>query len=123
MATPHPTGWWVTQQPRNLLIEIGNCSGRVRFLIQDRDRKFTATFDVVFAAEAIQVLRTPVRAPRANAYASDGSGPFGGRASTSTTTTAIARPAPWNKRRQLGLTNQFPMCRWGASCGEIASVG
>src|SRR5512132_408813 len=79
MATPHPTGWWVTQQPRNLLIEIGNCSGRVRFLIQDRDRKFTATFDVVFAAEAIQVLRTPVRAPRANAYASDGSGPFGGR--------------------------------------------
>jgi putative transposase len=68
-VTPHPTGRWVPQQARNLLIGIGDRSGRFRFLIRDRDRKFTAAVDAVLAAEAIKVLRRPVRAPPANASA------------------------------------------------------
>jgi transposase InsO family protein len=68
-VTPHPDGIWATQQARNLLMGLEERVGRFWLLLRDRDSKFTIAFDGVFVAEGIRVLRTPVRAPRANAYA------------------------------------------------------
>ncbi|MGW5861663.1 hypothetical protein ACWFRJ_05735 [Streptomyces sp. NPDC055239] len=67
-VTAHPTGSWVVQQARGPLVALDDPVDRVKFLIRDRDAKFPDAFDAVFASDTIQVLLTPVRAPRANAY-------------------------------------------------------
>ena len=54
----HPAGWWVAQQARNLLIDLGHRVGQFRFLLRDRDARFTDSFDVVFGSEGVQILRT-----------------------------------------------------------------
>jgi putative transposase len=67
--TAHPTGAWVAQQARNLLMDLDEHGHRFRYLIRDRDAKFTAAFDTVFTASGLDVVKIPPRTPRANAYA------------------------------------------------------
>jgi len=68
-VTASPVGAWVVQQARNLTMVLAEGAHPVRFLVRDRDAKFTAGFDEVFRSERIRIIRTPVRAPRANAFA------------------------------------------------------
>jgi putative transposase len=65
--TAHPTGAWATQAARTLLIDLSDRVTTVKFLLRDRDSRFTAAFDAVFAAEGIRILTSPPQAPRANA--------------------------------------------------------
>lgn len=68
-VTVRPTGAWVAQQARNLLMEMGEQADQLRFLVRDRDARFTAVFDRVFTSAGLRVITTPPRAPRANAIA------------------------------------------------------
>jgi putative transposase len=68
-CTSNPTGAWVTQRARQFAWTLQEQPPRFRFLIRDRDSKFTRDFDAVFATEGIEVVKTPERAPKANAIA------------------------------------------------------
>jgi len=68
-VTANPVQTWVVQQARNLTMVLADRARPVRFLVRDRDAKFTASFDEVLRSEGIRVIRAPVRAPRANAFA------------------------------------------------------
>jgi len=66
-VTAHPNDAWVTQMARNLLMDLNEHISTVKFLLRDRDTKFTAAWDAVFTGADIRILRSPIRAPRANA--------------------------------------------------------
>jgi putative transposase len=68
-VTANPNGAWVTQQARNLLLMLSERGRQLRFVVRDRDAKFSRTFDDLFCSEGAEVLLTLVRAPNANAHA------------------------------------------------------
>src|SRR6266516_26903 len=68
-CTSNPNTTWMTQQARNLLMDLDERGRRPRFLIHDRDTKFSRAFDGIFQSEDIAIIRTPIRAPNANAFA------------------------------------------------------
>lgn len=68
-CTPNPSAPWVTQQARQLTWTLAESSESFRFLIRDRDQKFTASFDEVFRSNGLEIIRTPFRAPQANGVA------------------------------------------------------
>jgi transposase InsO family protein len=139
-VTSHPAGEWVAQQARNLVMQVGEDVAGFRFLVRDRDTKFPAAFDAVFAAEGIQLLRTPARAPQANAYAERWVGTvrrevldrmliFGRRQLVSVLAEYADHYNAHRPHRALGQAHRsgpsthLSSCRPEGSCGEIDSAG
>jgi putative transposase len=81
-CTANPNGSWTAQQARQLAWSLSERATPARFLIHDRDSKFTRAFDEVFRSEGVEIIRTPFRAPKANAFAERWSAPFATTAST-----------------------------------------
>ena len=81
-CTTNPTGAWATHQARHLRWQIQDDTLPARFLIHDRDSTFPATLDTVFTSENVTIIRTPVRAPTANAFRNGGCVQFARNAST-----------------------------------------
>jgi hypothetical protein len=108
-VTAHPTGEWVTQQARNLISIFTDCTVPMRFLVRDRDAKFTAPFDEVFRSEGVRILRTPVRAPRRTRSWSAGSAAcaesaWTGCSSSASATSSARCGSMWSTTTLIGRT-------------------
>jgi putative transposase len=74
-CTANPSGTWTAQQARQLAWSVSERLTPIRFLIHDRDSKFSNVFDEVFRSEGVEIIRTPFRAPKTNAFAEGRHGP------------------------------------------------
>ena len=81
-VTAHPSGPWVAQQARNLLLDLGDRAAAFRFLIRDRDTKFTRAFDNVWRSTGAEIICTPIRRPTPTPSPNAGSGPSAESASS-----------------------------------------
>ncbi|MET8354187.1 MULTISPECIES: helix-turn-helix domain-containing protein [unclassified Micromonospora] len=116
-VTAHPTGACVAQQARNLLMDLDQHAAGLRFLLRDRDTKFTNTVDAVFTAEAIDVIKTPPQAPRANAFAER----WVGTVRRERCPCRKLHP-PWSEP-VLGVDGMsIPIARWGSRAPMIGTA-
>jgi hypothetical protein len=104
-TTTNPTGEWVTQQAGHLASNLDEAGRVVAHVIRDREAKFTRSFDEVWRSVGAEVIRTPVRAPNANASLNAGSGPSVGNASTTSSSSASSS---WTRPRHLRRALQHP---------------
>jgi hypothetical protein len=115
----HPSGAWTTQAARNLLMDLAECVTILKFVLRDRDSRFSRAFDAVFAADGIRILTSPPEAPRANAIcermianpASRAARQGPGRQRTPPTPDYYDLPAPFQRRTappNAGATRPCP---------------
>ncbi|HYA44526.1 MAG TPA: hypothetical protein VED59_02895, partial [Acidimicrobiales bacterium] len=93
-VTANPDGAWATQVARDFVASVEETGPRFRFHVRDHDSKFTASFDAVLASAGIKAVLTPVRAPRANAFAERWLGLYATSAWTSSSSSPAASSRP-----------------------------
>ena len=111
-TTEHPVQSWVVQQARNLLMDLEDAGTRAKFILHDRDASFTATFDSVFQAAGVRVIRSAVQAPRMNSVMERWIGSCRRELLRRSAATHPCRPDSVILLRQCSRGSGFPIGRW-----------